>query len=243
MNKKVGGLGWLDWFVLGVLLVFTSAGTAGMVAITSNVTGLALLLRQAAAVCFTDGILIYWQNRRGTYADETQRTYATRALWVSVSVVLLFTVSYGIESVLLGAGGVAEYTVDAFGAVMPLAELLGFTVSVVLGLQAAGTLALILYIEQLNPSAKMLIAQRQAEGEINERQLADYATAQKSIAGVVGQAQAMVALRAQLAELGYNEKDAEVLVNLAMQKIQNSKAAVGVQVEGQLAENFFGLKQ
>lgn len=249
-------LGVLDWLVLGVLLVFTSAGTFGLVQITSTSDGLALLVRQAAAVCFTDGIILYWHNRRTKYEDETQRNYATYALWLGVVVVLLFTVIYGAESVLLGDGGLKTYDVNIFNMSVPLSELLGFIVSVILGMQAAGTLALILYIEQLNPRAKMLIEQRKAESEINKKQLKDYRTAQEAISGVVGQAQAITALREQLNTLGYNERETEMLVHAAIEKIADTKAINSGTDSGtngavlpvnngggkSLAESFFGLR-
>lgn len=253
-KKNTQTLGVLDWLVLGILLIFTSAGTFGLVQITSTSDGFALLIRQLAAVGFTDGIILYWHNRRTQYEDAEQRKYATYAMWAGVVTVLIFTVIYGAESVLLGDGGLKSYTLDLFNTRIPLSELLGFIVTVILGVQAAGTLALILYIEQLNPHAKMLLEQRKAEGEINAKQLADYRTAQKSIAGVVGQAQAITALRTQLEALDYNEREIELLVNAAMQKIAESKAdnsgtgvpvnKGGVPVSGEvaLAESFFGLK-
>lgn len=247
-------LGVLDWLMLGILLIFTSAGTFGLVQITTASDGLALLVRQAAAVGFTDGIILYWHNRRMKYEDAEQRKLATFALWAGVVVVLLFTVIYGAESVLLGGDGLKAYALDIFNTRVPLSELLGFTVTVILGLQAAGTLALILYIEQLNPHAKMLLEQRKAEGEINKQQLTDYRTAQKTIAGVVGQAKAITALRSQLAALGYNERESEILVRAAMQRIAESKAIdEPAEVESvpvnsgtvggkSLAENFFGMR-
>lgn len=224
-SKKVNGLGVLDWLVLGVLLVFTSAGTFGLVEITSTSGGLTLLVRQIAAVLFCDGSILYWHNRRTVYEDETQRLLANIALWTGVVVVLLFTVIYGAESVLLGEGGLKD-TMVLLGSdtVLPLSELLGFTVTAILGMQAAGTLGLILYIEQLNPSAKMIVEQRKAEGEINKRQLIDYRTAQVAISGVVGQAQAITALREQLNTLGYNEREVETLVQAALERIAGTKA-------------------
>jgi hypothetical protein len=248
-NKNT--LGVLDWLVLGILLAFTSAGTFGLVQITAASDGLSLLIRQVTAVCFTDGIILYWHNRRTKYEDTEQRKYATYAMWAGVVTVLIFTVIYGAESVLLD-GGLKLYKVTMFNMAVPLSELLGFTVTVILGLQAAGTLALILYIEQLNPRAKMLIEQRKAESEINKQQLTDYKTAQNTIAGVVGQAKAITALRSQLTALGYNERETEILVRAAMQKIADSKMIElpdtgSVPVSngtggGSLAENFFGTK-
>jgi len=255
MDKKTSQtLGVLDWLVLGILLVFTSAGTFGLVQITSTSDGMALLVRQVAAVGFTDGIILYWHNRRTKYEDSEQRKYATNAMWAGVVTVLIFTVIYGAESVLLGDGGLKEYNLSIFNATVPLSEFLGFIVTVILGVQAAGTLALILYIEQLNPHAKMLIEQRKAEGEINAKQLVDYRTAQKAISGVVGQAQAITALRSQLSALGYSERETETLVRAAMDKIADSKADNsgtglpvkddGVPVSGEvaLAESFFGAR-
>jgi hypothetical protein len=83
----------------------------------------------------------------------------------------------------------------------------------------------VLYIASLSPHAQMTLRQREAEQEVTERQLADYTTAQKTIAPIVGQAQAIAALRSQLAALDYNEREREKLVNLALSQIQESRAA------------------
>jgi hypothetical protein len=221
-TNEVKTLGKMDVLILFVLLAFTSAGTAGLVAVASVESGLLLIVRQVAAVCFTDGVILYWAHRRMKLPDAKQRELANYAMWAGVGVVLLFTVAYGAESVLLD--GAQGYFVDAGLGVMPLGDFIGFAVSVILGAQAAGTLGLILYIEQLDPRVKMALLKKEAEDAIAQKQLQDYKTAQEAISGTVGQARALAALRTQLDALGYSEREREALVRVAVNRIQDNRA-------------------
>ena len=219
----------MDKLIIGILLAFTAIGTAGLVDITTQAQGLTLVIRQLAAVGFTDGIILYWHKRQGEYKDTKQRTWAGRMLWASVAVVLLFTMIYGGLSVTASNEWMNTITKPLIVAGMELfagtpAEMVSLFVTVVIGLQAAGTLAAILYISQIDPETLKAIAQKEAEEAIAKQQQSDYRTAQKAIAPVVGTAQALAALRTQLTAMGYNERERERMVSLAAREIQAGKA-------------------
>lgn len=80
-----------DKLILVLLLAFTAFGTAGLVDIITVDNGLPLLIRQIAAVGFTDGCVLYWHGRRNQYRDSEQRKWANIMLWAGVGVVLFFT--------------------------------------------------------------------------------------------------------------------------------------------------------
>lgn len=218
-----------DILILIILLAFTSLGTAGLVELVTADNGLPLLIRQFAAVGFTDGVIIYWHTRRNQYKDREQRKWANRMLWASVGVVLFFTLVYGG----LSAMGGSEWMNDTM---KPLAiagmefmvgtpaEITALFVDIVLGAQAAGTLAAILYIAQIDPETLKALQQKEAEEAIAKQQATDYKTAQQAIAPLVGQAQALNALREQLTAMGYNEKEREKMVSHALQTIQSGQA-------------------
>lgn len=220
-----------DKLILVLLLAFTAFGTAGLVDIITVDNGLPLLIRQIAAVGFTDGCVLYWHGRRNQYRDSEQRKWANIMLWAGVGVVLFFTLVYGGISALGDSTWMHNEMRPFIIAGMELftgtpAEVTALLVTAVIGLQAAGTLAAILYIAQIDPATLQSLQQKEAEEAIAKRQAADYKTAQEIIAPIVGQAQALTALRNQLTALGYTEKERERMVLLAAQNIQANKADV-----------------
>jgi hypothetical protein len=226
-NKPDNGMSKWSWVMVGAVLVFTVGGTWELTALTSSMGGLALLVRQAAAVLFSDGALLYWHFHKDNYPTEKQRKWARGMMWEALALILAFTVAYMLLSVMGSAWSENVIMVRVAGHpfAASVTEWLDMLVLFGLAIQAAGTLSVVLYIASLSPHAQMTLRQREAEQEVTERQLADYTTAQKTIAPIVGQAQAIAALRSQLAALDYNEREREKLVNLALSQIQESRAA------------------
>lgn len=226
-NKPDSGMSKWSWVMVAAVLAFTVGGTWELTALTSSMGGIALLVRQAAAVLFSDGALLYWHFHKDNYPTDKQRTWARRMMWEALALVLAFTVAYMLLSVMGEAwtGNVITVHVAGHPFTASVTEWLDVLVLFSLAIQAAGTLSVVLYIASLSPSAQMTLRQREAEQEVTERQLEDYQTAQRTIAPIVGQAQAIAALRSQLAALDYNEREREKLVNLALRQIQESRAA------------------
>lgn len=220
-----------DKFILVLLLAFTAFGTAGLVDLVTADNGLTLLIRQIAAVGFTDGCVLYWHKRRNEYKDKEQRKWANIMLWAGAGVVLFFTLVYGGLSALGDSAWMHNNMNPVTLAGMELfvgtpADITALLATAVIGVQAAGTLAAILYIAQIDPQAVQALQQKEAEEAIAKRQAADYKTAQEAIAPIVGQAQAINALRNQLTAMGYSERERENMVSLAEQSIQANKASV-----------------
>lgn len=225
-NKVDNGMSKWSWVLVGAILLFTVGGTWELTALTSTMGGIALLARQSAAVLFSDGALLYWHFHKDKYPTAKQRQWAKGMMWESLALVLVFTIAYMLLSVMGDAwtGNVITVRLAGHPFAASVTEWLDVLVLFGLGLQAAGTLSVVLYIASLSPHAQMTLRQREAEQEVTERQLSDYETAQKTIAPIVGQAQAIAALREQLTALDYNEREREKLVNLALSQIQASRA-------------------
>lgn len=226
-DKPDNGMSKWSWVMVAAVLVFTVGGTWELTALTASMGGLALLVRQIAAVLFSDGALLYWHFHKDSYPTAKQRQWARWMMWEALALILAFSVGYMLLSVMGSAWAENIITVNLAGHpfAASVTEWLDMLVLFCLAGQAAGTLSVVLYIASLSPHAQMTLRQREAEQEVTERQLADYETAQKTIAPIVGQAQAVAALRSQLTALGYNERERERLVNLALSQIQDSRAA------------------
>lgn len=223
------GMSKWSWVMVAAVLIFTVGGTWQLTALTSNMGGLALLVRQIAAVLFSDGALLYWHFHKDSYPTVKQRQWARFMMWEALALIFAFSVGYMLLSVMgtAWAGNVITVSIAGHPFAASVTEWLDVLVLFCLAGQAAGTLSVVLYIASLSPHAQMTLRQREAEQEVTERQLADYETAQKTIAPIVGQAQAIAALRSQLTALGYNERERERLVSLALSQIQESRAANG----------------
>lgn len=206
--------------------------------LATDAEGLVLTFRSILTVALTEGALVYWHNARSKYTNAEQRKLATIAMWVSLVIVTIFSGLYTLENVIF-AGGMSTFEVNVNGEGVPLTVAVGYAMTGIIVIQIAGTLGLIFHIESLSPAARMAASLKEAEHSVQEKQLMAFKAAQSAVADTVGTAQALSALRAQLAALGYSERDIANLVVMAENKINAERAPIDAE-EGVIPVNFLG---
>jgi hypothetical protein len=208
------------------ILIFTTMGTWEIVHLVSDVTGWALIIRQVAAVIFTDGALLYHHMHQERYPTERQRKISNTMLWESVAVVSALTVCYMLLSVLGDAWRSEMWSIEAPGLTISATAVQWIDIVMLLFLaaQAIANLAALVRISQLSPESSQTLAERQAEQEVITQQLRDYRTAQRVIAPIVGQERALLATQHRLEELGYTPREIALIIAEARTHISDTRA-------------------
>lgn len=224
----------IKWIVLALIFVYTAGSTIQLVALTTNMVGVSLYIRQAIAVLLTDGGILLWHFLSNRYAAEKQRGVAIFAQWACFAILGAFFVASNALSFLDPAMKI-ELT---GGWVIPLSELIGYAVTVAQAVILFGTPAVFFYVEMQSPEHQMAVEKTKAQQILNDRLVADYKRGQEAILAVLSSNSAVEALTRQMIAQGYTPAEAAGLASIARAGIETANSVPVT--EGTPAANFFG---
>lgn len=218
-------------WLMRVIVGFTSLTTVMLLADGSFLG----LLRGAVAAVILDGLIMYWDEKRVSLKDKTQRDWANGMMWAGVGIMFLFAAGYGVE---IFAPVDALQSVDIFGFsfTLTLTDAVLMLAASIMGGWVVLTLGVILYMRQIDPDVKADLERTKAieesEKERRTEEAEAYKTAMRVVNRTVGTEKAIRAFKENLKSTGYyTEFEIEQMVEDARREIQISKTGGIVNTE------------
>lgn len=220
-----------ETWLMRVIVGFTSITTVMLLA-DGSLLG---FIRGIVAAVILDGLIIYWDEKRVSLKDKTQREWSNRMMWAGVGIMFLFAAGYGVE---VFAPVDASQTVDLFGFLfsLTLTEAVLMLAASIIGAWVVLTLGVILYMRQIDPEVKADLERTKAIEESDKERRTEeteaYKTAMRVVNRTVGTEKAIRAFRENLKSTGYyTEFEIEQMVEDARREIQIAKTGGTVNTE------------
>lgn len=186
-----------DNWLIYIVVAMTSMTTFGLVA-DGSVFG---FFRGIGAAVILDGLVIYWEGKRITCKNETQRKNSEYMMWAGVGILFLFAfgfaVEYSLPSNAVNTIEILGYSVD-----VTLKELIVYLASFVIGAWVVLTLGMVLYMRGIDPETSKDIERTKAAQEREDEEIKAYKIANRYTARELGTLKAMELYRKDLENLG-----------------------------------------
>lgn len=215
---------WLIYIIVG----FTSVTTVLLLAGDSLIG----LIRAVLAAAVLDGLIAYWDNKRVSLKDKTQRKWSEIMMWAGVGIVALFAVGYAVEYYVPVD---ATRTVDQFGYSfeMSMHDMILMLAAGMIGAWVVLTLGVVLYMRGIDPEIIKGLEHTKALEERDNAELEAYKQALKVTAKQIGTEKAIKLFKANLKTEGYvdaeiqaMEQDARLAISLAQGSTVGSEGRV-----------------